>query len=214
MMSSYHDPDHVSPGPRTFTVKGGHGYAFEVEKDEHFRIVDVYGEQVTDFAGWVKDTKLVEKLSMAHTRLRLLGVPPVVGEYLFSNRDEPIFQIVDDSCRVHDMTFPSCFPEVYEREGHPNHRSCAGNIAEVMQPFGMRNHLEVIDPFNIFMNTPNYTLKRLNPSRPGDFMEFKAMKDVIVAVSSCPYDMHGLEGRKPTDIAVITGIQLMDATAS
>ncbi|TKA68776.1 hypothetical protein B0A55_09570 [Friedmanniomyces simplex] len=153
--------------------------SFHHDTDHHFRIVDLYGEQVTDFAGWVKDTKLVEKLSMAHTRLRLLGVPPVVGEYPFSNRDD-----------------------------------CAGNIAEVMQPFGMRNHLEVIDPFNIFMNTPNYTLKRLNPSRPGDFMEFKAMKDVIVAVISCPYDMHGVEGRKPTDIAVITGIQLMDATAS
>ena len=191
----------------THIVKGGHGYAFEVAEGEHFRIIDLYGEQVTDFAAWVKGTDLVEKLSMAYTRLRLVGVPPVVGEYLYTNRDEPILQVVADSCRVHDMTFPSCFPEAYEREGRPGHRSCAGNIAEVMKPYGMGSYLEVTDPFNIFMNTPNYTLKRLNPSRPGDVIEFKAMKDVIVAVSSCPYDMHGIEGRAPTDIAVITGVQ-------
>ncbi|KAK4905609.1 hypothetical protein LTR49_025120 [Elasticomyces elasticus] len=156
---------------KTHIVKGGYGYAFEAAKGEHFRVVDLYGEQVTDFAAWVKDTNLVEKLSMAHTRLRLLGVPPNLGEYLYSNR-------------------------------------------EVMKPYGMRNHLEVIDPFNIFMNTPNYTLKRLNPSRAGDLMEFRAMKDVIIAVSSCPYDMHGIESRKPTDIAVIIGGRSADASIS
>ncbi|KAK4903966.1 hypothetical protein LTR49_026491, partial [Elasticomyces elasticus] len=80
----------------------------------------------------------------------------------------------------------------------------ADNIAEVMKPYGMGSYMEVTDPFNIFMNTPNYTLKRLNPSRPGDVIESKATKDAIVVVSSCPYDMHGIEGRKATDIAVVT----------
>ncbi|RMZ88892.1 hypothetical protein DV736_g3890, partial [Chaetothyriales sp. CBS 134916] len=173
--------DHVNSALKTHIVKGGHGFAFEVEKGQHFRVVDVYGEQVTDLVAWVKGTNLVEKLSMAHTRFHLIGVPPEKGEYLWTNKDDPIFQVVDDTVRVHDMTFASCFPEMYEKEGRLNHRSCAGNIAEVMKPYGMRSYLEVPDPFNIFMNTPNYTLKRLNPSKPGDYIEFKAMKDVIIA---------------------------------
>jgi len=192
---------------KTHIVKGGHGYAFEVNEGENFRVIDLHGEQVTDFAAWVKGTNLIEKLSMSYTRLRLVGVPPEKGEYLYTNKDEPIFQIIHDTVRMHDMTFPSCFPETYERESRPNHRSCAGNVAEVMKPYGMGSYLEVTDPFNIFMNTPNYTLKRLNPSKAGDYIEFKAMKDVVIAVSSCPYDMHGIEGRAPTDVAIITGIQ-------
>ncbi|KIW33265.1 uncharacterized protein PV07_00132 [Cladophialophora immunda] len=207
-------PSHVSSAPKKHIVKGGHGFAFEVEKGEHFRVVDGYGEQVTDLVAWVKGTNFVEKLSMAYTRCRLIGVPPEKGEYLWTNKDEPIFQVVDDTVRVHDMTFPSCFPELYEKAGRPNHRSCAGNIAEVMKPYGMGSYLEVPEPFNIFMNTPNYTLKRLNPSKPGDYIEFKAEKDAIIAVSSCPYDMHGINGREPTDITIFTSMQPMDETVS
>lgn len=192
---------------KTVIVQGGHGLAYELSEGEHFRIVDLYGEQVTDFAAWVKGTNLIEKLSMSYTRLRHGGVPPAAGEYLYTNKDEPIFQIINDTVRIHDMTFPSCFPETYIKAGRPDHRSCAGNIAEAMKPYGMGSYLEVSDPFNIFMNTPNYTLKRLNPSKAGDYITMKAMKDVVIAVSSCPYDMDGIEGRKPTDIAVITNMQ-------
>lgn len=59
--------------PQTHIVKASHGFAFEVKKGDRFRIVDLYGEQVIDFAAWVQDTNLVEKLSMAYTRWEPLG---------------------------------------------------------------------------------------------------------------------------------------------
>lgn len=62
------DADAGNSRPQTHIVKASHGFAFEVKKGEHFRIVDLYGEQVVDFAAWVKDTDLIEKLSMAYTR--------------------------------------------------------------------------------------------------------------------------------------------------
>lgn len=136
-----------SPTPHTHIVKAGHGHAFEVRKGEHFRVVDLYGVQVTDFAAWVQGTNLVEKLSMSHTRLRLGGVPPAIGEYLYTNIDRPVFRVVEDTVKVHDMTFPSCYPESYERRGLKGHRSCATNIAEVMAPYGMRSYMEVTDPW-------------------------------------------------------------------
>lgn len=135
-----------SPTPKSHIVKAGHGFAFEVSKGEHFRVVDLYGVQVTDFAAWVKGTDLVEKLSMSHTRYRLGGVQPTEGECLYSNIDRPMFRVVQDTVKVHDMTFPSCYPELYERRGCKGHRSCATNIAEVMKPYGMRSYLEVTDP--------------------------------------------------------------------
>jgi len=192
--------------PSTHIVPAAHGFAFEVKKGDHFRVVDLYGEQVVDFAAWVQGTDLVEKLSMAYTRYHLDGVTPAIGEYLWTNKDEPILQIVDDTVKVHDMTFMSCFPEMYAKEGLKNHRSCAGNMAEVMKPYGMSSYLGVTDPFNIFQNTPNYSLKPLGSSKPGDYIEFKAMKDCICAASCCPYDIGGFNGGKVTDIAVVTGI--------
>jgi uncharacterized protein YcgI (DUF1989 family) len=190
-------------GPKTLICKAAHGLAFEVKKGERFRVVDLHGEQVVDFAAWVQGTNLVEKLSMAYTRFHLDGVTPAVGEYLWTNNDEPILKLVEDTVKVHDMTFMSCFPKMYEKEGRPGHRSCASNIAEAMEPYGMKSHLDVTDPFNIFQNTPNYSLKRLGSSKAGDFVEFEAMQDCVCACSSCPYDAGNFNGGKITDIAVV-----------
>ncbi|CAK1356241.1 unnamed protein product [Cercospora beticola] len=194
------------PQTKTHIVKAAHGFAFEVKKGERFRVVDLYGEQVVDFAAWVQGTDLKEKLSMDYTRYHLDGVTPAVGEYLWTNRDEPILKLVQDTVKVHDMTFMSCFPEMYAKIGLDGHRSCAANIAEVMKPYGMGSYLEVTSPFNIFQNTPNYSLKRLGSSKAGDFVEFEAMQDVICAASSCPWSQDGFNGGTITDVAVVTGI--------
>ncbi|KAK4552813.1 hypothetical protein LTR86_010147 [Recurvomyces mirabilis] len=195
----------------THIIPAAHGYAFGVKKGDHFRIVDLYGEQVVDFAAWTcnSDFKINwdEKLSMAYTRYHLSGVTPAIGECLWTNKDEPILQILGDTVKVHDMTFMSCFPEMYAKKGIHNHRSCASNIAEVMRPYGMSSHLEVTDPFNIFQNTPNYSLKPLGSSKPGDYIEFKAMQDCICAASCCPYDLDGFNGGRVTDVAVVTGLK-------
>lgn len=132
--------------PRTHIVPAAHGYAFEVKKGEHFRVVDLYGEQIIDFAAWAQNTSLTEKLSMSYSRYHLKGVQPAVGECLWSNADDPILKVVEDTVKVHDMTFMSCMPELYQKKGLKSHRSCASNIAEVMKPYGMKSHLEVTDP--------------------------------------------------------------------
>ncbi|PNS16708.1 Ubiquitin-activating enzyme E1-like [Sphaceloma murrayae] len=200
-------PATASPGRQSLTIiPAAHGHAFRVEKGKRFRVIDLYGEQVVDFAAWVADTDLVVKLSMSYTRYHLTGVTPAVGECLWTNRDEPILRITADTVKVHDMTFMSCFPELYEKRGFTGHRSCASNIAEAMAPYGMRSHLEVTDPFNIFQNTPNYSLKRLGSSKAGDYIEFEALQDTICAVSCCPFDLDGFNGGVVTDIAVMTDI--------
>lgn len=135
-----------SKSPTTHIIEAGHGFAFEVKKGEHFRVVDLYGRQITDMVGWVTGTDLVEKLSMAYTRYHLKGVQPAVGECLWTNKDEPMLEVVEDTVKIHDMTFMSCFPEMFEKQGIKNHRSCATNIAEVMERYGMRSYLEVTDP--------------------------------------------------------------------
>jgi hypothetical protein len=98
---SHRSPTAASPK----IVKAGHGFAFKVEKGEQFRIVDLYGEQVVDFLAWVDNTNLNEKVSMAYSRYHLDGVQPAIGECLWSNGDREVLKVVEDTAKVHDMTF-------------------------------------------------------------------------------------------------------------
>ncbi|PSN70024.1 hypothetical protein BS50DRAFT_302854 [Corynespora cassiicola Philippines] len=185
-------------------VPAAHGFAFVVKKGSRFAIVDLEGEQIVDFMAWVlsEGSLSLEKMSTAYTRYNLSGVQPIVGECLWSNADRPLLCVVADTVKVHDMTFMCCFPDLYEKKGLKGHRSCAQNIFEAMQEYGMKSILEVADPFNCFQNTPNYSLKRLGTSRPMDYIEFEALEDLVCAVSSCPYDLDGVNGGKITDILV------------
>ncbi|KAI7645123.1 hypothetical protein KC318_g20231, partial [Hortaea werneckii] len=70
----YRQRDQQGAALKTHVIPAAHGYAFQVKKGEHFRVVDLYGEQVVDFAAWVQGTDLREKLSMAYTRFHLDGV--------------------------------------------------------------------------------------------------------------------------------------------
>ncbi|KAF2727409.1 hypothetical protein EJ04DRAFT_395776, partial [Polyplosphaeria fusca] len=173
-----------------------HGYAFAVDKGDRFRVIDTHGEQVVDFMAWVRDEPftLREKMSTAYTRYHLSGVQPAIGECLWTNADRPILRVTADTVKVHDMTFMSCYPDLYKKKGLHEHRSCALNIFEAMQKYGMGHILDIAEPFNIFQNTPNYSLKRLGSSRPGDYIEFEALENAICAVSSCPYDLDGFNG--------------------
>lgn len=123
-----------------------------------------------------------------------------------------MFAIIADTVKVHDMTFPCCYPELYEKEGLSNHRACASNISEAMTlakywpaTRDKMDHKEVPDPFNVFQNTPFYKLNGdLLSSRKGDVIEMVAEMDTVCAVSSCPYDLNGFG--KPTEIEITIGI--------
>ena len=191
----------VSPTPRAAAtsgcehhiVPGGHGYAFEVKRGTCFRIIDIHGRQIVDMMAWVLPyPSSREHLSMSYTRYALGGsAPPAVRESLVTNKQEPIFKLVHDDVHTHDMTFMACNPAFYNEKGLKGHRSCAENIAEAMKPWGMESYLDAasVDPFNVFQNTPDMSLKDLGCSRPGDYVEFEVLKDAVVGVSSCPYDV-------------------------
>ncbi|KAL8627063.1 hypothetical protein Q9189_007231 [Teloschistes chrysophthalmus] len=172
---------------------GGHGHAFEVKSGTSFRIIDIHGRQIVDMMAWVLPyPRSREHLSMSYTRYALGGsAPPAVGECLVTNKQEPIFKLVHDDVHTHDMTFMACNPAFYTEKGLKGHRSCAENIAEAMKPWGMESYLDAasVDPFNVFQNTPDMSLKDLGCSRPGDYVEFEVLKDAVVGVSSCPYDV-------------------------
>lgn len=158
---------------------------------------------------WVlqEDGKSIDKnhrFSADHTRWDLGGAIPAIGESLLTYIARPLLNIRDDTVRVHDMTSACCYPELYAKEGMEGHRNCSGNVAEAMEPWGIKSHLEVTSPFSCFQNTLYFSLKwDLLTSRSRDFIEFEVMLDCVVAVNSCPYDLNGFE--KPTEVEILVG---------
>lgn len=63
------------------------------------------------------------------------------------------------------------------------------NITEAMEPCGITSRLERPNPFNIFINSPNYTLKPISDSKPGDYIEMEALKELVIGVSCYHFDL-------------------------
>ena len=127
-----------------------------------------------------------------------------VGDRLYSNRREPILELVEDTVGVHDLLFPPCDPKRYAVTwGQPGHRNCLTNLTEALGPYG--------SPCGRYRSRSNLFQKRpcsrtagsgtgpIHP-RAGDHATFRALKDVVCAVSSCPMDLTAANGGTITDL--------------
>ena len=192
-------------------VPAARGFAFKPARGSNFRIVDLHGAQVVDLMAWcLPFSPKAEHFSASYTRYAIGGsAPPQTGECLYSNRDSKMFEVMEDKVKCHDMLFMACNPSFYEKLGKKGHRSCAANVAEAMNEQVLMageqsfKWSDVHDPFNVFQNTPYYSLKALECSRKDDWIEMKALMSTVVALSSCPYEDNGFNGGKVTDVGVV-----------
>ena len=203
-MKIKHEDRAIFSKPRSIRIPGSQGGALVVPKGSIFRVVDLEGSQVVDFLTF-KLPDLKEKMSMSYTRYRHSGGALAAGDFLYTNDNNRILRIRHDTVKVHDMTYMSCNPGFYSDQGLVGHRNCAENLAEALDRAGygdVVSRLDLPDPWNLFQNTPNYTLRGLNTSKAGDYIELEALMDVLVVGSSCPYDQKGFNDGKATDVAI------------
>jgi uncharacterized protein YcgI (DUF1989 family) len=185
-------------------IKGGYGGRIEVAKGQLLEVLNVEGQQICDFFAFNLDD-MSESLSPSHTRSELRRIVLQVGDVLVSRYRNPMLEIVEDTCKCHDILFPPCDPVRYERGfGHKSHRSCRTNLAEQIAGKGV-SYAYLPEPVNWFQNmpvTPDGTIHRLNSSAaPGDKVVLRALQSVLAVGSACP--MIGVNGDHPTDIRFI-----------
>ena len=191
---------------RGVIVPAAHGAALEVNAGEYLSVIDIEGAQVADFVA-IDRADRRKHVSPHQTRSTLRRWTLAVGDMLVDNDREPVFEIVRDDVGVHDLFFCACSPMLYaQRFGLTDHRSCRVNLLEALAPWGVTDGLAVPDPVNLFMATPpeadgSFAFHPA-PSRPGDRIVLRCLRDVIVAVSSCPMDL------SPINAGVITPLKL------
>lgn len=191
--------------PGLILVPARQGRAQPVTAGQCVRIVNTHGSQVVDT--WAFNAAdLNEFMSMEHTRSTIDKMMPDVGEAFLTNKRRPILTIIEDTTPgVHDTLNAACDVHRYHLLGHDGyHDNCTDNLAAALEAIGKSSGGRTPCPFNMFMNRPWSTDKRLYKeapvSKPNDSVTFRAEMDCIVVFSACPQDMNPTNGGMPKDV--------------
>jgi uncharacterized protein YcgI (DUF1989 family) len=185
------------------------GVAFELAAGDILRVTDPEGGQVGDLLAFMAGD-VREVVSNGRTFDYEETIHLTAGNRLWSNRSNPMLEIVADTAGRHDSLLTPCSEATFRHfyEGKPVHRGCFGNLAEALAPYGVEPDAIPV-AFNLFMNVPvagDGTIKVLPPAtRAGDYVELRALADLVIGLTACSaYDSCG-GTFKPIDYEVRQG---------
>jgi uncharacterized protein YcgI (DUF1989 family) len=175
-----------------------------VAPGEILRITDIHGRQVVDMAVFNRANPR-DKLSTSYSRTRYKPAPGqkfvprdklLTGDILLSTICTPLMRIGEETAErkgIHDVHHRMCNRELYEYYGYPGRTGCHEAIADLMAPFGLLPE-DIPDTLDLFMNYHHDCAKghwviEEGVTNPGDYIEFEAIADCIVALSNCPMDV-------------------------
>ena len=183
------------------------GVAFHLQEGQILRVIDPEGGQVSDLLAFMAGD-VREVLSNGRTFDYEETIRLGEGNRLWSNRSNPMLQIVSDTAGEHDFLLTPCSEATFRHfyKDKPVHRGCFGNLAEALAPYGVSEDAIPV-AFNVFMNVPvaaDGSLRVLPPStRPGDQIEFRALADLVIGLTACSaYDSCG-GSFKPIDYEIV-----------
>ena len=182
--------------------------AVELGIGDELVIIDPEGQQVSDLVAFGR-TDLGEYLSSGRSLDYASRLWLTTGDVLYSNRSQPMFTIMEDTCGRHDFTLTPCskdtFKIIYEEdEGRPG---CEGNLVAALAPYGLGVDRIPI-AFNVFMHVAvdasTGQFRVLPPlSKAGDFVRLRAEMPLLVAMTACSAGQSNNFCYKPIDFRVL-----------
>jgi uncharacterized protein YcgI (DUF1989 family) len=173
------------------------GVAFRVAKGETLEVIDPMGVQVADLLAFdAADVR--EVISAGRTFDYAETIYLTIGHTLYSNRSNPLLEIVRDDVGRHDFLLTPCSTATFEHfyPDKPVHRGCFGNLAAALAPYGVTEDM-IPAAFNCFMNVPvdgeTGKVRVLPPlSKAGHTIAFRACRDLVIGLTACSaYDSNG-----------------------
>ena len=185
------------------------GVAFRLKEGETLEVIDPMGVQVADLLAFSADD-VGEAISAGRTFDYAETIYLTKGHTLYSNRSNPLLEIVRDDVGRHDFLLTPCSTATFEHfyPDKPVHRGCFGNLAAALAPYGVTEDM-IPSAFNCFMNVPvdgeTGKLRVLPPiSKAGDVIAFRAARDLVIGLTACSaYDSNG-GSFKPIDWRVVS----------
>ena len=189
------------------TIPPRSGTSFELLKGQQLKVIDLEGEQVSDFFCFLKNDP-EDYLSSGRTHDFLSKFPIENGDKLYSSKSKVMAKIVEDTVGVHDFLLTPCSKATFIFQKQEPHQGCEGNLIEAFEHAGLKcSSLPVT--FNIFMNvdfTDNGKIKVKPPvSKPGDYIIIEAVEDLIVGLTACSAPNSNNGSFKPIGFEIING---------
>ena len=175
------------------------GKAWYVPAGHVCRILQTDGPQVGDFNVWnahnprehfwASRTRQLQSSSIS-THDRLWSTLPYLRPMLTFTADTLSDFHDTEGGNVHDLLGTRCDPYVNRMlAGYDFDYHCHSNLTRAIQPFGLSEY-DVHDVLNVFqlsgLNQRGEYFMKDCPAHPGDYLEFFAEIDLLVALSACP----------------------------
>lgn len=183
------------------------GTAFRLAKGQLLTVIDPQGEQVSDLVAFnAQDT--AEAISSGRSLDYASKLYLTTGDPIYSNRSNVMLRIEADTVGRHDFLLTPCSKDTFRiiyGDKDP-HRGCFGNLEAALAPYGIGPDAIPI-AFNCFMNvvidpgTGSFTVEA-PPSRPGDYVSFRAEMDLIIGLTACSALQSNNYAFKPIDYTI------------
>ncbi|MFM2349686.1 MAG: hypothetical protein RIR04_652, partial [Pseudomonadota bacterium] len=205
-------PDPLATPTMDLRVKSATAESYFVKAGDYIQIIDVAGRQCTDFQCFSarKLDKGLEHALDVTTSRTLMGhaysMPGLHAKY-YDQDWLPLVEVVQDTVGRHDAFAMACASKYYDDIGYPGHVNCSDNFNAALAPHGVRARPGWM-AVNLFFNTnidAHGVLISDEPwSRPGDYVLFRALTDIVCVNSACPDDTSPANGWYLSDIHVRT----------
>lgn len=194
-----------------FTVTRGTAMAYELKRGEIVQIIDIEGQQCSDFMALRRDgleSGVELGIDSTATRSMVRGAYPGPGllNKFYDRNLNPLMRVLQDTCGRHDTFGMACTARGYEDRGFPGHVNCSDNISRALSPYDV-GYRPAWPAINFFWNTwvdaqSHHILTEESYSRPGDYVAMQAIEDLVCASTACPDDLDPINGWNPTDVHV------------
>jgi len=192
----------------------GYVRARKLEKGNILRVIDVEGEQVPDIilfdANNMKDMSSCFHTTFFQGRWKIGE-----GDMIYSKFCRPMAKILEYTPSKYERTVGIYFAGGfcnddlnYARYGIEGMHNCRSNLAASMGSFGLtEGDLELDSVFVPFMHLTyepdgTFTLQ-LPDSQAGDYIDIRAERDLIVAISNCPAERSPCNAWNPTALRAV-----------
>jgi urea carboxylase-associated protein 1 len=189
-------------------IPAGEPWIYEIGKGQHFRIVDLGGNQAVDTLFYnAHDT--TERYCAQQTLRTQSSAYITAGTQLISNDGNVMATVIADTCGQHDTSAGACSCEANTvRFGHHTRymHACRENFLLELTRYGMTKR-DLVSNINFFMNVPILSDGELaitdGLSAPGSFVDVRAEMDTLCVISNCPQVNNPCNGFEPTPIRVL-----------
>ncbi|WP_224999227.1 DUF1989 domain-containing protein [Cesiribacter sp. SM1] len=188
-------------------IRAHTGIAFELKQGQLLKVTDPEGEQVSELICYnLKDLDewLCSGRTLDHARTWAISK----GDVLFSNRSNPMFSILEDTCGRHDFFLAPCNQHTIEQHGvTENHQqSCHQNLYHSLMGWDIDPD-EIYTTFSIFMHVKfrhDGSISIEKPgSKAGDYVVFRAEMDMIVGLTACASVQYNNGSLKPIEFEIM-----------